>query len=249
MYFTNELLHYYRLEEVACSKGVRSVLSAIVEEQIAYFKDTTPMLPRNRILLTGERGNGKVFLTKAVATELERQVIKIRCDSNLVSSFQEELKRLYQTIISSYGPKVILLFEDLSEIAMNSGIREFIMSLPAETVVVATSIDSSESLKMLDSFQVALTIEPPEVATIVEMINLHNMHVRILGNPRFLITSDLNWYAKQISMVCNSFACIHDFLKTVVRKVALSKEQISMHDGISLTLCEYKAMSFKKVGC
>lgn len=174
------------LDDLVLPEPVRLLCQEVVEEQLrSELLRNHNLEPRNRILLTGQPGNGKTSLAEALASALMVPLLVVRYEDVIGTYLGETSTRLAKVFAYAAARRCVLFFDEFETLGKERGdIHETgeikrvvsslllqIDSLPSHVVVIA----ASNHPELLDRaawrrFQVRAVLPPPAQAQIAEWL-------------------------------------------------------------------------------
>jgi len=219
----------------------------IAEQQNIDLLKPYGIYPRNRILLTGESGNGKTSLAEAISTQLNYPLFVIRYDNLIKSYLGQTAKRLNDVFDFVKTKNCVLFFDEFDMIGKERNdineageIKRVVNSLllqidrlPSNVIIIA----ASNHQELLDKairrrFQIKLNLGRPNKLQI-EMFVKKIFH-------RTNIKFDYNIKNLAEELIGLSFANIEEFCLDVCRYVILNHQIDNIKDIIPITLKQIK---------
>ncbi|WP_152422867.1 AAA family ATPase [Halorubrum kocurii] len=234
--------------DVAGMDGLKRKLSQTIidpaenpEKYEQYGLDIT-----NGVLLYGPPGTGKTYLSKAVAGELEFNLISITA-SDVVSKWigegTQNVGELFETALDNQ-PSIVFI-DEIDAIASQRGggdrmhqdqkqiVNEILTGMSevqGEDVVViaATNLRSSldDALTRSGRFDETIEVPPPDDEARIEMLKYHL-------SDRPLATDKINW--EEIKMVSRKDANGHPYVASDMKLITETAARVAMNQGSKIT--------------
>lgn len=185
--------------------------------------------PRNRLLFTGEPGNGKSSLAEAVATELMLPMFVVRYDGIIGSYLGETATKLKKVFDYISTQNCILFFDEFDAIAKERGdihetgeIKRVVNSLLMQVdklpdyviVIAATNHPELLDKAVWRRFQIRISLDKPDKVTIEKYLK------KFADTLGVKLGVNLAKLAQEVDG--SNFSDIEEMTKEIVREYVLS---------------------------
>jgi SpoVK/Ycf46/Vps4 family AAA+-type ATPase len=236
------------LTDLILPAAVCEAVNELIEEQHRHeLLRTYNLLPRNRVLLAGEPGNGKTSLAEGIAHALAVSLIVARYDGLIGSYLGETASRLAKLFDFVRTRACVLFFDEFDTIAKERGdehetgeIKRVVSSLllqiddlPAHVVVVtATNHPELLDRAVWRRFQLRLELPRPSPA---EAEAFFEAATRRLG---FSLETPPKTLADKLRGA--SFSELEDFIADISRRYVLSQPDANVRKIVQNKLSQWQ---------
>jgi AAA+ superfamily predicted ATPase len=236
------------LDEFILPEGVRQACREVIEEhhRIDMLR-SHHLVPRNRILLAGEPGNGKTSLAEALAHGLMVPLISARYEGLIASYLGETASRLKRLFDYVRTRPCVLFFDEFDTIGKERGdlhetgeIKRVVSSLLLQVddlpsyVMVVTATNHPELLDraVWRRFQLRLELPKPTTEQIEDLLR------RSQGRMKLTFEVSLRTLADKLSGV--SYAEVEDLIADVARRYVLELPNVNMKKIVNQRLTQWQ---------
>jgi SpoVK/Ycf46/Vps4 family AAA+-type ATPase len=247
----HEITPRRNISELVLNSTVRSAIDELVQEHHrADLLRSYNLQPRNRLLLTGNPGNGKTSLAEALASALMVPFVIARYDGLITSYLGETATRLRRLFEFAHTRRCVLFFDEFDTLGKERGdihetgeIKRVVSSLllqiddlpPHVVVVCATNHPELLDRAVWRRFQLKLKLDPPDKKQIEEYFSLAAKRLNFsLGlTPRVLADK----------LAGASYSDLEGFTSDVARAYVLSLPSADAKEIASRKLQTWKVRS------
>lgn len=239
------------ISELVLNSTVRAAIDELVQEHHrADLLRSYNLQPRNRLLLTGNPGNGKTSLAEALASALMVPFVIARYDGLITSYLGETATRLRRLFEFAHTRRCVLFFDEFDTLGKERGdihetgeIKRVVSSLllqiddlpPHVVVVCATNHPELLDRAVWRRFQLKLELEPPDQKQIEEYFSL--------AAKRFNFSLGLTPRMLAEKLVGASYSDLEGFASDVARTYVLSLPGADAKEIASKKLQSWKIRS------
>lgn len=246
-----EIKSRQKLSDLILSQEIQETCNEFIREQsrVSLLRAYN-LEPRNRLLFTGEPGNGKTSLAVALANALMIPIYSVQYDGVIGSYLGETASRLKSIIEFVRTRRCVLFLDEFETLGKERGDRQDtgeikrvvsslllqIDKLPSHVIVIgATNHPEMLDRAVWRRFQIRLQLNPPTKKQIAEwFVDFERKsNVPLDINPELL--------AEKLSGF--SFSEINEFGTTLLRRYVLSLPDADMQYIIKSTLENWKTHS------
>jgi SpoVK/Ycf46/Vps4 family AAA+-type ATPase len=235
------------LEEFIFPEEVTQACREVIEEQQRTdLLRTYQLVPRNRILLAGEPGNGKTSLAEVLAHGLMVPLISARYEGLIASYLGETASRLKKLFDYVRTRPCVLFFDEFDTIGKERGdihetgeIKRVVSSLLLQVddlpsyVVVVTATNHPELLDraVWRRFQLRLELPRPTTALIEEFLRRSQERIKIAFEV------SLRTLADKLSGA--SYAEVEDFIADIARRFVLESPNANVKKIVNQRVAQW----------
>jgi AAA+ superfamily predicted ATPase len=236
-------------EELLLPDTVSQVIREIVEEhQRADLLRSYNLVPRSRVLLAGDPGNGKTSLAEGIAHALMVPLVVARYEGLIGSYLGETATRIKRLFDHAKTRPCVLFFDEFDTVGKERGdaqetgeIKRVVSSLllqiddlpPYAVVVTATNHPELLDRAVWRRFQVRLELPPPNIAQAEEFFR------RAEARTGLSFETSLKGLADKLSGL--SFAELDEFVGDVFRRHVLGGPEASFKKIITQRVAQWQS--------